>query len=40
MFGKFGWSVTNGYRVGNEEVLKRAETERELASKADQGILR
>ena len=27
-------------RVGNEEVSNRAEIERELASRADQGVLR
>ena len=38
MFEKFGWSVAN--RVRNEEVRRRAEIERELASRADQRVLR
>ena len=37
MFEKFGWSVTNGL---NEEVCMRAVIEMELASRADQRVLR
>ena len=37
MFEKFGWSVD---RVRNEEVRRRAGIERELASRADQRVLR
>ena len=40
MFEKSGWSVTNGYRVRNEEVRMRAGIERELASRTDQRVLR
>ena len=39
VFEKFGWSVANGYSW-NEEVRWRAGIERELASSADQRILR
>ena len=41
MFEKFGWSVANGMkRVRNEEVCRRAGLERELASRADQRVMR
>ena len=40
VFEKFGWSVTNGYRVRNEEVRMRAGIEMELAGRADQRVLR
>ena len=40
MFEKFGWIVTNGCRVRNEEVRWRAGIERELASRADRRVLR
>ena len=39
MFEKFGWSVAND-RVRNKEVRKRAGIEMELASRADQRVLR
>ena len=39
MFEKFGWSVTND-RIRSEEVRKRAGIEMELASSADQRVLR
>ena len=39
MFENFGYSVTND-RVGNEEVRRRAGIERELASRANQRVLR
>ena len=39
MFEKFGWSVSNG-GMRNEEVSRRAGIERELASRADQRVLR
>ena len=39
MFEKFGLSVTNQY-IRNDEVRRRAGIERELASRADQRILR
>ena len=38
MLEKFGWRVANG--VKNEEVCRRAGIERELASRADQRVLR
>ena len=38
MFEKFDWY--HEWIVGNEEVCRRAETERELASRADQRVLR
>ena len=42
MFEKFGWSISNGssIRVWNEELRTRAGIERELASRADQRVLR
>ena len=40
MFEKFGWTVTNGSSYSNEEVRTRAGIERELASRADQRVLR
>ena len=39
MFEKFGWSVAKD-RVRNEEVRRRAGIEVELASRADQRVLR
>ena len=39
MFEKFGWSVAND-RVRNEEVLRRAGIEWELASRANQRVLK
>ena len=39
MFEKFGWSFAM-YRVRNEEVRRRAGIERELATRADQRVLR
>ena len=39
MFEKFGWSVAMD-RVRKEEVRRRAGIERELASRADQRVLR
>ena len=39
MFKKFGWSVANGI-VRNEVVRRRAGIDRELASRADQRVLR
>ena len=39
MFEKFGW-VSRMNRVRNEEVRRRAGIERELASRADQRVLR
>ena len=39
MFEKFGWSVRID-RVRNEEVRRRDGIERELASRADQRVLR
>ena len=41
MFEKFGWSAQLiGWSYTNEEVRKRAGIERELASRADQRVLR
>ena len=39
MFEKFGWSVAID-RIGNEEVRQRVGIERELASRADQRVVR
>ena len=39
MFEKFFWSVANG-ELGLKEVRRRAGIERELASRADQRVLR
>ena len=39
MFQKFDWSDTNGQSY-NEEVRRRGKIERELASRADQRVLR
>ena len=39
MFDKFGW-VSPMVKVRNEEVRRRSEMERELASRADQRVLR
>ena len=39
MFEKFGWSVAMD-RVRNEDVRRRAGIERELASRADQRVLK
>ena len=40
MFEKFGRSITNRYTVRNEEVRRRVGIEQELASRADQRVLR
>ena len=40
MFEKFGWSASIGGTPWNEEVRRRAGIERELASRADQRVLR
>ena len=40
MFEKFGYRVSRMDRVRNEEVRRRAGIERELASRADQRVLR
>ena len=37
--GKLGWGVTNGWSR-NEEVRRRAGSERELASSVDQRVLK